>query len=207
MAETELVSQHFDAVVFDLGNVLVHWDPYHAFASEWTREQTQEFFDEIDFPALNLAHDAGLSWDETIERLGDQNPDHARALQFYIDHFADALTGPVDGSEEFVREAQAEGCRTFGLTNWSAQTFHFASSVPSVALLDDVLVSGVEGMAKPDLRIFELAIARWGLDPSRTLFIDDSAHNVEAARRAGLHAILFTDVVALRRELRSLPTP
>jgi 2-haloacid dehalogenase len=119
-----------------------------------------------------------------------------------VERFADSLPGPVPGSAELVEELRAAGVRLLGLTNWSAQTFpHAVPAAPAIGLLEDVLVSGHEGIAKPDPAIFRLLAERYGLDPARTLFADDSPRNVAAAAAEGYVAVLFTDAATLRADL------
>lgn len=101
-----------------------------------------------------------------------------------------------------VDALRAAGVRVLGLTNWSAETFHHAvPAAPVIGRLEAVVVSGREGVAKPDPRIFRLLAERHGLDPARTVFADDSRANVEAAAALGYQAVLFTTAEALRAEL------
>lgn len=197
-----------DTVLYDLGNVLVTWDPYAAYAGRMAREDVEAFFAEVDFPALNLRQDAGRTWAQARAELARTHPHRVGALDLYVENFPRTLTGPVDGSEDLVRELRDAGVRLLGLTNWSAETFHAAvPAAPAIGLLEDVLVSGRVGLAKPDPRIFALAVERFGLDPARTVFVDDSAANVDAARTLGLHALQFVGTPALRRDLRDLGLP
>ncbi|MGV8977499.1 MAG: HAD family hydrolase [Cellulomonas sp.] len=197
-----------DAVVFDLGNVLVRWDPYLPFVGRMDRAEVEAMFDEIDFPTLNHGLDAGRPWSQAHAEVLRRYPHRADAFDFYREHFADALPGPVDGSAALVQELVAAGIRVLGLTNWSAETFHHAEpAAPVIRLLDGVLVSGEVGIAKPDPRIFRLLASRYELDPGRTVFTDDSAPNVAAAAAEGFDAVLFTGADDLRTDLvrRGLP--
>lgn len=201
-------SREIDAVVFDLGNVLVLWDPYLPFVGRMTRGDVQTFFDDIDFPTFNRLQDAGRPWDLARADVRARLPQHAAALDLYFDHFADSLAGPVPGSAEVVAELAAAGVRVLGLTNWSAETYHHAEpAAPVIGLLEDVLVSGAVGFGKPDPRIFALLAERYGLEPGRTLFVDDSPANVRAAARCGYVAVQFSGADALRGDLRALGLP
>lgn len=194
-----------DAVVLDLGNVLVRWDPYGPYDGRMDRAAVAAFFEEIDFPAFNRHQDAGRSWASAREEVRARAPHLLPALDIYVDHFAASLLGPVDGMEPLVRDLRATGVRLLGLTNWSAETFHTAEPVaPAIGLLEDVLVSGREGLAKPDPAIFRLLAHRYGLDPARSVVVDDAPANVDGARAAGFRALLFTDAERLRADLVAL---
>lgn len=197
-----------DAVVFDLGNVLVRWDPYLPYVGRMERSEVETFFDEIDFPSFNHHQDAGRSWEQARADVRGRFPHRAATLDIYLDNFAASVPGPVEGSEEVVRELAAGGVRVLGLSNWSAETYHHAEpAAPAIGLLEGVLVSGDVGFAKPDPRIFALLAERFGLEPGRTVFTDDSPTNVAAAGRAGYVAVLFTGADALRRDLHALRLP
>jgi 2-haloacid dehalogenase len=191
-----------DAVVFDLGQVLVRWDPFGPFVGRMDRDDVDAFFADVDFPSFNHHQDAGRPWSQARAEVLARFPQHVAALDLYVDHFADALPGPVPGSEDLVRDLLDAGVRTLGLTNWSSETFHLAEpAAPAIGLLEDVLVSGSVGIAKPDVRIFEMLVDRFDLTPETTLFTDDSPPNIDAAARLGLQTVTFTSAQDLRREL------
>lgn len=194
-----------DTVVFDLGNVLVRWDPHGPYEGAVDRAEVDAFFAEVDFPAFNHAQDAGRSWAEARAAVAAQLPHRVWFVDRYLSHFRLALPGPVPGTAEVLDGLLEAGVRALGLTNWSAETFHHATrAAPAIGRLEDVLVSGREGVAKPDRAIFELLLDRYALRPARTVFVDDSAANVAAAEGVGLHGLLFTDATTLARDLASL---
>lgn len=191
-----------DAVVFDLGNVLVRWEAARAFDGLLEDAEVERFFADVDFPALNLRQDAGRPWREARAEVARSHPQHAATLDLYVERFAHALPGPVPGSAEVVDDLRAAGVRVLGLTNWSAETYHHAvPAAPVIDRLEAVVVSGREGLVKPDPRIFHLLAERHGLDPARTVFTDDSAANVAGAAALGYQAVVFTSAAALRAEL------
>lgn len=191
-----------DAVVFDLGNVLVRWDPAAAFAGVLPDADVQRFLADVDFPALNQLQDAGRPWAEARAEMADRHPEHVATLDLYVERFAHALPGEVPGTAAVVDDLRAAGVRVLGLTNWSAETFHHAvPAAPAIGRLEAVVVSGQEGVAKPDPRIFRLLASRHGLVPERTVFTDDSPVNVAAAEAEGFQGVLFTDAGTLRTEL------
>ncbi len=196
-----------DAVLYDFGNVLVGWDPYGAYPGV-DRAAVDAFFADVDFRTLNHERDAGATWLDARARVAATHPHHVGLLDRYVEQFPATLTGPVEGSAELVDELRDLGLRLYGLTNWSAELFrHAAPAAPATTLMQDVLVSGREGLAKPDAAIFTLAIDRFELDPARTLFTDDSPANVDAAARLGLRTHLFEGTPGLRAALHGLGVP
>lgn len=201
---TSTPAPDLDAVLYDLGNVLVGWDPYAPF-DRLDRAEVDAFFAETDFLAHNHEQDAGRSWAELRALVARSWPQHAPLVDRYVDGFAASLTGPVPGSAEIVDELAATGTRLYGLTNWSAELFHHAvPAAPAIGRLEGIVVSGEVGLAKPDPEIFRLTVDRFDLDPARTLFVDDSPANVRSAQDVGLHAVHFTTSAALRSELVTL---
>ncbi|MFC4555135.1 HAD-IA family hydrolase [Georgenia faecalis] len=194
-----------DTVVFDLGQVLVGWDPFRAVAHAVTAEEFAEFSAEIDWTTFNHAQDAGRTMAEAREVLARSHPHRVATFDEYVAHFPLSLTGPIEGTTEIVDALLARGLRVLGLTNWSAETFeHAARSAPVIDRLEGVVVSGVEGVAKPDPAIFALLVERFGLTPAATVFVDDSPVNVDAAAAAGLRAVRFVDAAGLRADLARL---
>jgi 2-haloacid dehalogenase len=192
-------------VVFDLGGVLVDWDPRHLYRRLLPAGEVDGFLDEIGFAEWNHAQDAGGSWAEAVETLSARHPDRRALIAAYPARFPETLAGPVPGSVELLRELHERGTRLLALTNWSAETFPYAEETfDFLRLFEGVVVSGVEGVAKPDPAVFRLLVDRYGIDPGRTVFVDDSPTNVAAASAAGLRGLLFTDAGRLRRDLSAL---
>jgi 2-haloacid dehalogenase len=116
------------------------------------------------------------------------------------------LAGPIDGTVEILRQLHQSGTRLYALTNWSAETFPIARRrFGFLALFDGIVVSGEERLVKPDPRIYHRLVDRYGVDPKRAVFIDDSAPNaLAAAHYFGMHAHVFTDPDRLRADLVGL---
>jgi len=191
-----------DTLVLDLGDVLVRWDPRRALVGRLPDVEVRAFLDDFDFRTFNVGQDAGRSWADGRALLRATAPHLVPAMDMFVEHFADTLVGPVPGMASVVQDATDAGLRLLGLTNWSAETFHLAEpAAPAIGLLEDVVVSGREGVAKPDPRIFDLLATRHGVDPGRAVFVDDSPANVAAARAYGFDAVLFTSAQHLRAEL------
>jgi FMN phosphatase YigB (HAD superfamily) len=196
-------------VIWDLGNVLIEWDPRAAVAAGVGEEEARRFFDadDFDFMAWNQVQDAGGSWADGLDAVRRGHPHWERHVQAYRENFERSL-GEVPGTGDLVRELDDAGVPMWGLTNWSHELYPYAPRLyPILGLLEDVVVSGTEGVAKPDPAIFELAVARTGLRAEDLVFVDDSEANVAAAIEAGLDGILFTGADDLRAQLhdRGLP--
>ena len=190
------------AVLFDLGGVLIDWDPARAFTPVMPAAQVPAFLAAIDFAAWNHRHDAGLPYAEGERELIARFPEHEAAVRAYRQHFGATLTGPVPGTAAVVAELQQAGVGLAALTNWSAETYPVARERFGILRrFAGVLVSGEEGLAKPDPAIFALALQRFGFDAASCTFVDDAARNVVAAREAGLDAVQFHDADQLRRDL------
>jgi 2-haloacid dehalogenase len=198
------------AVVFDLGNVLIDWDPAPAIAGAVGHEEAARFLaaDDFDFGAWNHEQDAGRPFEESEVAAVQRVPHWREHILAYRTHFDRSLVGEVAGSVQLLRELHAAGVRLFALTNWSAELFPVAlERFDFLGLFEDVVVSGVEGVAKPDPRIFALLAERTGLPLADCVFVDDKPENVEAARTAGLDGVLFTGGELLRTQLRSRGLP
>ncbi|HET7476435.1 MAG TPA: HAD-IA family hydrolase [Dermatophilaceae bacterium] len=191
-------------MVFDLGNVLIRWDPAPAIGQAVGPEEAQRFLADtsFDFLAWNHHQDAGRDW-ESAESMGIASHPHWEPhIRGYRKHFVSSLLGEVEGTAAIVSELHSAGVRLYGLTNWSAELFpHAREHYGVLRLLDDIVVSGEERLAKPDPAIFEVLRRRIGVPLDRAVFVDDSPRNVAAAAAAGLDALTFTDAGQLRREL------
>lgn len=197
-----------DAVLFDLGNVLVRWQWRAALDGVLTDEEAVRFHDEADFAEVNRRLDAGQPWDDAVADLTARDRWLGETLALYRRRYPLSLTGPVPGMAGLVGELRALGLRLVGLTNWSAEMWpHAVPAAPVIGTLDGVVVSGLEGVGKPDPRIFRLAAERYRLEPERTLFTDDHLPNVAAALALGFQAVPFTGADDLRRELAGRGVP
>jgi 2-haloacid dehalogenase len=197
-------------VVFDLGNVLIAWDPAPAIAGAVGDEEAARFLaaDDFDFGAWNHEQDSGRAFEESEVAAVERVPHWREHILAYRTYFDRSLVGEVPGSVELLRELHAAGVRVFALTNWSAELFPVAlERFDFLGLFEDIVVSGAEKVAKPDARIFALLGERTGLPLSDCLFVDDKPENVEAARAVGLDGVLFAGGELLRTQLRSRGLP
>jgi len=198
------------AVVFDLGNVLIRWDPHPAIAAGVGNDEAERFLAaaDFDFLAWNHLQDGGRTWDEAEAEVEATHPHWARHAASYRAEFAHSLLGAVDDSVAVLRELDTAGVRLVALTNWSSELFpHARERFAFLTLFEDIVVSGDEGVAKPAPEIFARLQQRLGLALDRCVFVDDKAENVAAAARAGMDAIVFTDGAHLRDDLRARGLP
>lgn len=195
-----------DTILFDLGAVLIDWNPRYLYRSHFRDEAAMErFLAEIVPNDWNRAIDAGKTFDEAVAERIRLHPEHADLIRLWKDGWPRMLADAIPGSVAILGELRQRGHRLYALTNWSAETFPIARErFGFLQWFEDIVVSGEVMLAKPDPRIFELAIERCRLRPARTVFIDDSLHNVEAGREAGLHALHFRNPDELRRDLAKL---
>ncbi|HET7357800.1 MAG TPA: HAD family phosphatase [Nocardioidaceae bacterium] len=199
-----------EAVVMDLGDVLIRWEPQRAIAAAVGEEEAHRFLTaaDFDFHAWNHEQDAGRPWPEAEASAGRTHPHWEPHVLGYRANFALAVEHPVPGTAAIVERLHAAGVPLFALTNWSAELFPVARARHAVLrLFDDIVVSGEEGLAKPEPGIFEALAARVGRPLERCVYVDDSARNVAAGARAGLDAIVFTGAEQLRVDLRSRGLP
>jgi 2-haloacid dehalogenase len=191
------------AVVFDLGGVLIDWDPRYLYRKLLADEAAiEEFLATVCTPEWNAEQDRGRPFAEGVAELVERHPAHAAAIAAYAERWEEMLGGDIGGTVELLAELRAAGTPLYALTNWSAETFVVARRrFEFLSWFDGVLVSGEERMIKPDPAFFRLLLDRFGLDPEATFYIDDNEANVAAARRLGLDAVRFTDPGRLRREL------
>ena len=202
------------AVVLDYGNVLYAWEPMAAVAGYVSPEAWDEFVADGGCLAWNERLDLGTPFEQVLAdciRAHPDRPDWAEILSLYRQRFAASLTGPVPGMADLLDDLLEEGVALYGLTNFDATPFEAARLlVPQLERFVGIVVSGREHLAKPDAAVFELLLERYRLQASSTLFIDDSAVNIEAAGRLGLRTHRFTGSGRLRAELIALgllPTP
>ncbi|MCZ8324614.1 MAG: HAD family phosphatase [Sphingomonadaceae bacterium] len=199
------MTQRIEAVVFDVGKVLVEWErdlPFRELIPDPAKRAW--FMEEVIPLSWHGEHDAGRDAEEMIAARSAEFPDHAHLIRAWLDRFNDTVPGPVPGSPELVEALHAAGVPLYAITNFGADTW--AGFRPTFPLLDrfrDIVVSGVEKLAKPDPAIYHLAQRRFGHAPEAMLFIDDSLPNVLSARDCGWNAHHFTESGQLAAELRA----
>lgn len=195
-----------EAVVFDLGGVLIDWDPRHLYRTLFDDEEAMErFLADVVSQDWNAQQDAGRSWADAVASLAADHPEHHDLIVAYRERWAEMLGGPIDGTVAVLADVVAAGLPAYALSNWSAETFPIAvSRYEFLSLFRGIVVSGDVRLVKPDPRIFRHLVDRYGLRAEATVFIDDSAANVAAARSIGMVGLDYRDPETLRRDLTAL---
>lgn len=199
------MSQQIEAVVFDIGRVLVQWDMRILFRQLLDDEAEVEWvYRNVVTEAWHGQHDAGRPIADMVAERSAEFPRYAAVISAYASRFNETIPGPVPGTADLVEELHARGVPLYAITNFGADTW--AGFRPTLPVLDrfwDIVVSGIEKMAKPDPAIYALAAQRFGRDPGTMLFIDDSLPNVLSARACGWHAHHFSSAGLLAEDLRA----
>lgn len=195
-----------ETIVFDLGGVLIDWDPRYLYRKIFANEEEMEnFLATVATMEWHLEQDRGRSTKEATTLLLSEHPNYGREIEAYYARWDEMFGGPISGAVEVLRELRASGLPLYALTNWSAEVFPLArKQYEFLGWFDEIIVSGEERIIKPDKEIYDVLVQRTGLDPATTVFIDDSRSNVLAAEELGFTAIEFHDADRLREELARL---
>ena len=198
-----------DSVVFDLGNVLISFNPRWLYRKLLPDEASiDRFFAETNFDAWNAQLDAGLSFAEGIAAQGTRFPHYRPLFEAFFERWPEVIGGIIPESLALLQTLRREGIHTYALSNFSRETYPLATRrFPFLNGFDGSVISGYEGLCKPDPAIYSLLLERYAIAPKRAVFIDDKLENVETARQLGMHGIHFTDPQALQPALRALGLP
>ena len=180
-------------IIFDYGGVLLDWNPHYLYDPYFgNKDKAEWFLTNICTYEWNAQHDNGKPVAEGTAELIALHPEWEKEIRLYYDDFMGMMGGQIPGMEDLVKDLKAKGYRIFGLSNWSEETFSQVRHVyPILDLMEDMVISGIEHVMKPDHRIFELALNRFGIKAEETVFIDDNPNNVQAANEVGIQGILF----------------
>lgn len=191
-------------VIFDLGGVLIDWNPRYLYRKLMKSEAEIDYFlGNICTFAWNGQQDAGRSFQEATETLQAQYPEHADMIAAYYGRWEEMLGGALEENVEIFRQVKRTGLPVYALTNWSAESF-----IPTKERFDflhefeGIVVSGEEKVAKPEARLFRILLERYDIEARSAAYIDDSASNIATAKNLGLYTIHFQNAEQLRRELQ-----
>jgi 2-haloacid dehalogenase len=189
-------------VVFDLGGVLFDWNPRHLFRKLIADDaMMEEFLTTVVTREWHEKQDSGYSCVAATRELQARFPQHTALIEAFYGRFDEMIGGTVLGTVELLRALHGRGVALYGLSNWPSDTFHVTSKYDFMSCFRGIVVSGHEGVMKPDPGIFHILLRRYSIDPTATLFIDDVAKNVRAGEAMGLTGHIFTTAEALRQDL------
>ncbi|MFT7059145.1 MAG: 2-haloacid dehalogenase [Pseudorhodobacter sp.] len=182
-----------EAVIFDIGNVLIHWQPERYYDARIGRARREALFAAVDLHAMNERVDAGGLFRETIYETADQHPEWTVEIRWWYDRWIDLAAPRIEHSIALLRQLRAKGIPVFALTNFGDDAFAYAQTqYDFLNEFDRLYVSGRMGVTKPSPAIYTAVEADWGHAPSRLLFADDRAENIEVATVRGWQTHLFT---------------
>lgn len=201
------MSDKVDAVVWDIGHVLVQWSIRYLYEKLIDDPaQLDWFLAHVVTVPWHFRHDAGEPLADLIAEKVAEYPEHRALIEAYAPRWLDTIPGPIEGTPALVEALAARGVPQFSITNFGADTFAmFRPTFPVLDHMGDIVVSGAERLMKPDPAIFQLAAQRFGHSPERMLFIDDNAANIASAAALGWQVHHFTrGAEALEADLRAL---
>ena len=182
-------------IIFDLGGVLIDWNPRYLFRSYFQgREDEMEYFlTHVCNQEWNEKQDAGRSFADGQKEVAEKFPQFKTEIEAYFKNWPQTLGQPIEGTVEILEGLAADKkYRLLALSNWSGETFHFArAKFPFLRIFEAILVSGDERLIKPDARFFNLLVERHGVVPKESVFIDDVDRNIVAAQKLGYQTIHF----------------
>jgi 2-haloacid dehalogenase len=198
------MSNEIDAIIFDLGGVLIDWNPSYVFDKMFDDEEKKKhFFENICTSDWNEKQDAGRPLEEATQELVRKHPEWKEYIEAYYGRWTEMLGGPIHETVDILRELKEKGeYKIFALTNWSAELFPIAlERYDFLHWFDARVVSGEEKTRKPFPEFYELILKRFHLTAEETLFIDDNVRNAKAAEQFGIKTIIFNSPAQLRDEL------
>lgn len=189
-------------IIFDLGGVLIDWNPEYVFREVIPDpERRQYFFDHICTHDWNVEQDAGRRISVATQLLVDQHPEWESEIRAFYGRWEEMLGGPIPDTVELLRELRDRGeHRLLALTNWSNETFPVAlERYDFLQWFEGIVVSGDEQTRKPFPDIYQTLLSRYEVDPAQAVFIDDAIKNVQGAENVGIRGIHFKNAAELRQ--------
>ena len=193
-------------IIFDFGGVLLDWNPHYLYDPYFGDvEKAEWFLTNICTYPWNAQHDAGKPVAEGTTELIAQYSEWEKEIRMYYSEFEKMLSGQIADMEEYIKELKGRGFRIYGLSNWSVETFAMIRpKYPILDLMEDMVISGKEKVMKPDAKIYQIALQRFGIKPEESVFIDDNVNNIVGCEAVGIHGIVFKDAGQLRPVLEKL---
>ena len=198
------MTRNFDTIIFDLGAVLIDWNPRYLYRKIFkTEEEISWFLENICTSEWNDEQDAGRSFKEATEVLIAKHPEWEIPIRAWYERWQETIPGPIQGTVDILKTIkESKKYRLYALTNWSAETFPWAlDNFDFLHWFEGIVVSGIEEKRKPHPEFYQILFDRYNVDPRKTLFIDDNAKNIAAGKRIGLTTIHFNSPEQLQSEL------
>ena len=194
-----------NTIIFDLGAVLIDWNPHYMYRTIFTNEEEMKnFLATVCTPDWNEEQDAGRPIQEGTDLLVKQFPEHEENIRAFYSRWVEMLGGPFHDTVQIFKELKdSHQYKIYALTNWSAETFPVAlARYDFLNWFDGIVVSGAEKMRKPAPEFYQILLDRHLVKPEESLFIDDNYRNIVAAEKMGIKSIHFTNAGALREKLK-----
>jgi 2-haloacid dehalogenase len=197
------------AVVFDIGGVLLDWDPRYVYRDVFADPREMDrFLSEICSREWHEDNDRGVPYAQSCAALAARHPEYADQIWMWARRTEEMIAGPIEGTVRILEELQDAGMRCYGLTNMEAETYPLRyERYAFLRGLQGTVVSSAEGVVKPDPEIFRRLLERFGLRAEATVMVDDAPRNIEAARAIGMATVRFESPAQLRAELAALGLP
>ncbi len=193
-----------ETVIFDLGGVLIDWNPRYLYRKIFkTEEEITWFLENICTPEWNERQDAGRSFEEATRELVDRFPDHEQAIRAWYERWEETIGGSIPETVDILKSiVDQKSHRMYALTNWSAETFPWAKrNFPFLHWFEGIVVSGEEKNIKPRPEFYRILLDRYRVNPTTALFIDDNLKNVQGAEALGIAGVHFQNATQLRAAL------
>ena len=194
------------SVVFDIGGVLIDWNPRHLFRKVFKTEEEMEWFlANVCTYEWNVQQDGGKLFSVATAELQEKFPEYHDRIALYYGRWEEMLNGEIKGTVEIFRRLKSDGMPLYALSNWSHEAFPVAyNRYDFMKLFDGLVVSGYEKLLKPDHAIYRVLMERYNVNPAESVYIDDNKPNADAAAELGFNSIHFTSPEQLRVELKAL---
>ncbi len=200
-------NKKIDTIIFDLGGVLIDWNPRHLYRKIFkTEEEITWFLENVCTSEWNDQQDAGRSFAEATEELVAQYPDHEIAIRAWYGRWEETIHGPIHDTVKILEQLKSQRQhRLYALTNWSAETFPWAlANFEFLHWFEGIVVSGIEKTRKPHAEFYQILFDRYAVNPTTTLFIDDNIKNIDAANKIGLTTVHFQNADQLKMQLKAI---
>ena len=193
-------------VIFDFGCVLLHWDPHYLYDKHFgSKEKTDWFIEQICTTPWNDQTDVGKTFAQAVAEKTAEHPEWEKEIRMYWEEWSTMIGGAVEGMEEWIKDLKAEGYKLYGLSNWSTETFPLVKDKYAMfGMLDGIVLSGEERIAKPDPRIYQILLDRYQLNPSECVFVDDRIKNTAAGEALGIRGIVFENCQQAKQQLKQI---